>query len=196
MRRRMYTPNYARNDEAVAEEIRETFTDRPAEKRTNVSWRWPRTLQEVGQCVAVMYSSDKWKAGRGKNWAEDYKHVAEGEQWILVRPGFLVEDERPSQEIPVCGPKIELGPMPTAFAVLADVLGAQLRLYRQSDLRGTDGSAAASGDLYQTNVARAKLGGARFPDNDEPFLFIYTAAGVEMIIVGRELAIEKDGITG
>jgi hypothetical protein len=41
------------------------------------------------------------------------------------------------------------------------------------------------------------LGGARFPDNDEAFLFVYTKkGGVHMIITGKELEIEKDGITG
>lgn len=190
--KRIYTPN--RGDLDVATKIRETFVDRPAEKRQNVTWRWPRSMREVGKCEAVMYASDKWQKGRGRNWLEDYKHIAEGAQWVLVRPGFLV-DAHDHRELKLSGPDIDLYPMPSSFAVLANVLGVQMQFYMPDD--SAEGY-ALNGDagLYEVTVAHAKLGAGKFPDSGDTFLFIYTSAGVEMLIVGEQLEIEKDGIVG
>lgn len=191
--RRVYTPNLSRDlDQAIA--LRETFVDRKAEKKLPVGWRWPRVMREVGRCEAVMYASDKWQKGRGRNWLEDYKHIAEGAQWVLVRDGFL-RDASSGKALDVVGPTIELGSMPGSFAVLADVLGVQLQFYIPG---GDDGYELADDDrgLYEVTIGRAKLGAAKFPDNGETFLLIYTSAGVEMIIVGEELEVEKDGIVG
>jgi hypothetical protein len=191
--RRLYTPN--RQDLATASSIRETFVDRPPERRQNVPWRWPRVMREVGRCEAVMYASDKWQKGRGRNWLEDYKHIAEGAQWVLARPGFLV-DFKTGDELDLCGPEIELYPMPTSFAVLADVLGIQMQFYEDAD--NSDGYMLPNGDagLYEVTIARAKLGAGKFPDSGDTFLFLYTAAGVELLIVGEKLDVEKDGIVG
>lgn len=191
--RRLYTPN--RRDLDVATKIRETFYDRPAEKQQNVPWRWPKSMREVGKCEAVMYASDKWQKGRGRNWLEDYKHIAEGMQWVLVRSGFLIDDDT-RQPLEPPGPVIELSPMPSAYAVLADVLGVQVQLYEEAD--NADGYRLPDSDegLYEIAIRHAKLGSGQFPDSKEPFLFVYTSAGVEMLIVGEELNIEKDGIVG
>lgn len=193
--RRIYTPNRA-SDLEHAKKLRETFMDRKADRQQPVSWRWPRSMQEVGKCEAVMYASDKWQKGRGRNWLEDYKHIAEGMQWVLVRPGFLVDAES-NKPLPLTGPTVELYPMPKAFAVLADVLGVQMQFYEPSEGEG-DGYLLPNGDsgLYEVTVSRAKLGSAKFPDSGETFLFIYTSAGVELLIVGEQLEVEKDGIVG
>jgi hypothetical protein len=197
MRRRIYQPNRS-NDLEAAAAIRETFTDRPAERRQKVSWKWPKSMKEVGHCEAVMYASDKWQKGRGRNWLEDYKHIAEGLQYMLVRPGFLVDFNDPRRALDVVGPTVELDEMPDAFAVLAYPLGVQVRLYLPDDSAEGYYLPNNSGDqgLYEIVIKHAHLGGGRFPDTGERFLFIYTAAGVEMLIVGEKLDIEKDGIVG
>jgi hypothetical protein len=191
MRRRMYVPNEPARE--IARNLRETFVDRPVEQEIAVPWRWPRALREVGVCESVMYASDKWQKRRDE--IVDYKHVAEGPQWVLARPGFLVHYDRPDRKLPVAGPMIELGPMPDSFAVLADILGVQVRLYESTD----DGYALPSDStegFYEVTIARAKLGAARFPDTHQAFLIVYTSAGVDLLIVGEQLDIERDGIVG
>lgn len=193
--RRVYHPNRARDIEA-ATALRETFVDRRAERQQAVPWKWPRSLREVGKCEAVMYASDKWQKGRGRNWLEDYKHRAEGVQWVLVRDGFL-RDAETNRDLALSGPIIDLEPMPDSFAVLADVLGVQMQFYDSKGDPETD-YFLPKGDtnLYEIAIARAKLGAAKFPDTGQTFLMIYTSAGVEMIIVGEKLDVEKDGIVG
>jgi len=191
-----YTPNRS-DDLAVAQKIRETFVDRKAERRQEVPWKWPRSMREVGRCEAVMYSSDKWQKGRGRNWLEDYKHIAEGMQWVLVRPGFL-QDGKTRKALDVVGPEIDLHPMPSSFAVLADVLGVQMQFY-MPDGAGDEyylPNASEDTGLYEVAIGHAKLGAGQFPDTGETFLIVYTPAGVEMLIVGEKLAVEKDGIVG
>jgi hypothetical protein len=180
------------NSRDLARNLRETFVDRPVETERAVPWQWPRRLREIGTCQAVMYTSDKWKK-RGS--FEDYKHVAEGPQWVLARSGFLVHYDTPSHQLPVVGPMIDLGPLPDSFAVLADILGVQLQLYERG---GADGYRIPKGDdgLYQVDISRAKLGASRFPDSGDAFLIVYSSAGVDLIIVGKQLDIEKDGIVG
>jgi len=177
------------SNESVAVKIRETFTDRPATKRTAVHWQWPEELHEIGICEAVMYTSDKWKR---KGSFEDYKHVAEGKQWLHVQPGLLVEYDNPKKKLPVVGPYTELtGPMPLEFAELAPILGVQVQLYKAS---GRD--FVPSGEYRQVDLARAKLGGAEHPKTRERFLIIYTPSELLAVITGEELDILADGIVG
>lgn len=190
--RRMYEPNRSSRDHA--RNLRETFVDRPVSREQPVTWNWPKTMQEIGVCKAVMYASDKWQARRGDK--EDYKHVSEGPQWVLARPGFLVHYEDPSEPLSVVGPTIDLGPMPDSFAVLADILGVQLRLYQKIERNRYALPRAANDGYYQVNIARAKLGAGKFPDSGDTFLIVYSSAGVDLLIVGSQLSIEKDGITG
>ncbi len=192
--RRMYEPN--RSQREIARNLRETFVDRPATREQAVPWRWPTMMQEIGICKAVMYASDKWQARRGAK--EDYKHVSEAPQWVLCRPGFLVHYDDPDEKIDVCGPNITLGPMPDSFAVLADILGVQLRLYEPKG-RNRDQWALPRDTFngyYQVNISRAKLGAGKFPDTGDTFLIVYSSAGVDLLIVGSHLSVEKDGITG
>lgn len=174
--------------------MRETFYDKSARKEELVRWQWPARMREVGECVAVMYTSDKWRDGGDY---EDYKHVAEGPQTIYVTDGFLRDaDADPSgrKKLSVCGPLVSLnGPMPGAFAVLAPILGVQVRLYEEDD----DGELVLSDDgLRQVDIAGAKLGGARHPKTGEAFLLVYDSRRVLAIIVGDKLDVERDGIVG
>ena len=103
--------------------------------------------------------------------------------------------DSPRDQLPVVGPMIELGPMPDSFAVLADILGVQVQLYERG---GADGYQLPKSDdgLYQVDISRAKLGASRFPDTGDAFLIVYSSAGVDLLIVGKQLDIEKDGIVG
>jgi len=183
---------YTRNASELtqARNVRRTFMDREPEHKEQVPWEWPRTMQHIGQCEAVMYSSDKWKTN---GQAEDYKHVAEGKQQLLVTPGFVREYNRPRVELGVVGPKVNLNdPMPTHFAVLAKVLGFQARLFVGDD----DKQQLGDESLYQIDVAGATLGAAKHPETGETFLIIYTDSGAHCVITGAVLDIEKDGIVG
>lgn len=187
---RRYTLNAS--DLEHARNIRRTFTDaEPKGKQEQVGWEWPREMQHIGQCEAVMYSSDKWKP---TGQFEDYKHVAEGKQELLVTPGFVREYNQPSIELGVIGPIVELdNPMPSHFAVLAKVLGVQAQLFVGDDENPRLGGAGA---MYQIDIAGATLGAARHPETGQKFLVIYTSAGLHCIITGSVLDIEKDGIVG
>lgn len=168
-----------------AKKLRENFMDRPMERTHPVEWQWPDVLQEVGLVHAVMYTSDKWKK---KGAFEDYKHRREGEQYLLVQPGFLV-DYHTSDELKVSGPDVELnGPMPDTFAVLAPILGVQVELY------GRDGR--PSEEYHQVQIARATLGAAVHPSTGETFLLVYSPSALHAIIVGDKLDVTSDGIVG
>lgn len=193
---RRYVVN--RSSRGEAERLRETFVDRPVERSEKVRWHWPGVMREVGQCVAVMYSSDKWQKRRNNNI--DYKHVSEGPQRISVVRGFLRDFESdPSgrRALRMVGPEVKVnGPMPDSFAVLAPLLGFQIRLYEGDDLNpqlpeGDDG-------LYQvdTDPRRVMLGAAKHPQTSETFLIVYDSAKVLAIITGDILNVEKDGIVG
>ena len=192
---RRYVVNRSESQaEAAARKMRETFVDEPVEKVQTVKWNWPRRMREVGECVATMYTSDKWQ---DKGDYADYKHVSEGPQMIYVADGFLRDaDADPSgrKKLRVLGPMVDLNtPMPNAFAVLAPILGVQIRLYEEDE----DGELVLTDDgLRQVDIDSAKLGGARHPKTDEAFLIVYDSRRVLAIIVGDKLDVERDGIVG
>lgn len=174
---RRFTKN--RDELERAHEMRETFVDRPPSKETQVPWEWPETMVYVGDCEGIMYVSDKWKKRRGDT--EDYKHIAEADQYVLVPEGFL-HDYHTGEPLDMEGEPMVLAPdMPQAFAELADIYGVQIRFLE--------------GEIHEVQIAKAKLGGAYHKDFG-PFVFVYNDDGVHIIICGEELAIEKDGITG
>ncbi len=192
---RRFVPN--RDSRADAISIREKFIDAPCRREETMRWRWPTSMQAVGEWRAgegaVMYASNKWQ--RNPRTVIDYKHLAEGPQRLLVVPGFLRDYHQPGSKIQVHGPLVELdGPMPEAFAVLAPILGIQASLYDE----GTDDHPRASGDsLYQINIANATLGAAKHPGTGQVFLFVYTEKeGPLCVITGEVLGVEKDGIVG
>lgn len=167
---------------SAAARIREAFQAAKPSKVTAVHWQWPKAMQEVGECVAIMYASNKWQ--KNANLYIDYKHNREGPQRLHVRKGFLRQYGTPDKKLPVDGDWVDLNrPMPDAFAVLAPILGLQARLYHDNT-------------IYQINIAGAKLGAAVHPETEETFLFVYTADAVHCLITGDELGVEKDGIVG
>lgn len=187
---RILRPNRAAREDAI--KIREAFQDEEWSRETPMRWDWPRSMVEVGSCEAVMYTSNKWQ----KNPRDliDYKHLAEAPQWLLCEPGFIREYRNPNRKLKVVGPRVELRHMPDSFAVLAKLLGVQTQLYEGSS-RDYYLPRDRDENLYQINIAGAKLGGAVHP-NGQKFLLIYTAAGVHAIVTGDHLDIKKDGIVG
>ena len=177
-----------------AKSMRETFQAASSTRERSFDWNWPAEMREVGRCVAIMYTSDKWQSDGS---FEDYKHVAEAPQEALVVPGFLVDYHDSSKGWTTYGPTVELDEeMPKHFAILTELLGIQLRLYSGMKRNG-EGKLPRSGGNVEVRIAKAMLGGARMPDSHEPFLFVYTAsAGVHCMIFGKELDVEKDGIVG
>lgn len=173
-----------------ARDIRETFQDSPSKRIAELAWTFPEELQYVGQCEAVMYVSNKWQ--KNPRDLQDYKHVAEGPQSLFVVPGFI---RGYGASIEVCGPMIDVGGhTPDSLALLADVLGIQVRLLT----RKGRGYQLPTGDtnLVQLDINGCKLGGAEHPKTGERFLVVYDASAVYCVITGEELDIEKDGITG
>lgn len=173
--------------EQQARKMRETFMARPAKSSHTFNWGWPPSMRHVGKCLAVMYTSDKWK---DKGEFEDYKHIAEAPQDLLLVDGFGFKNGKAS--IGLHGDPVELiEPMPSHIAMLAPLLGLQAQLFDKSKRLGKGGDR-----LLELDIARATLGGARHPKTDEPFLLIYQAGGLIAIITGKELDVEKDGIVG
>jgi hypothetical protein len=186
--RRSYIRNFEEETER-AREIRETFTDRPATKVSLLKWKWPSTMIEAGHCLAVMYSSDKWQP---KGEYQDYKHVAEDEQLVFVRGGFLVDDD--GAALNLVGPEVDVdGPLPESIAVLAPIIGIQLRLY-ESD--GVHHYLPNGRNAYQINLSKAMLGAAVHPVTGEKFLIVYSPTEVLAIITGKSLDVLHDGIVG
>lgn len=175
--------------EEEAKEIFEKFHDKPSKRKVKFDFSWPSVVQEIGEAKAQMYRSNKWKMNPKDT--EDYKHIAESYQRCYVIPGFL-KDYSTGRKIPVYGPELEVqGPMPKHFTILAPLIGIQVRLY------GKSGKPSKSDELYEVVVPNGILAGARHPDTDEVFLFVYTKAhGIGMLITGEKLDIEKDGIVG
>ncbi|HXI98134.1 MAG TPA: hypothetical protein VNG73_04270, partial [Gemmatimonadaceae bacterium] len=121
--RRMVENRSGRRDFATAKELREKFVDRPSKKVIDLEWKWPRSMDEVGVCTAVMYSSDKWE--KTKKFT-DYKHIIETpaeKHKLLISKDFDLGDVDTFVES--CG----LDKMPDTVAELANILGLQYRLY-------------------------------------------------------------------
>lgn len=159
-----------------AKKLREVFTDRPMTKATDLGWSWPRSMEEVGVCTAIMYKSDKWKK---KGDFEDYKHIHESRaesHKLLVSKKFDLGLETFVEPY-------ALNNMPDSIAVLAEILGLQFRLY------DSDGNLGEQD--YQVNIVRASLGAARHP-NGETLLLVFTKSALCCLITG--FAVEKDGI--
>lgn len=171
---------------AEARRMRETFVDRDAQRVIPFEWTWPAYMEEVGRGLSVAYTSDKWKQ-IGDN--EDYKHIAEAPQAVVMRPGCLVHYHSTRKKIRVCTERFELPtPMPEYIAELAPLLNLQLELY--------DCDGEPKRRMMQVEFRYGMLGGAKLK-HGEPFLCIYTkAGGPEALIFGRALDVLKDGIVG
>jgi hypothetical protein len=188
------------DSEHLAKNMRETFTDKKSTKRTKFPFTWPDTWQNVGDSLAIAYSSDKW-ADEGD--LTPYKHLAESPNRAFCVPGFLRDMDNPKKEWPTIGPHVSFEdvPMPKHFAVLALFEEVNLKLHT----KGTDEEPRfGRGDegVVKVTVGHATLGGGmiRWSEEssrgDQPFLFVYTKSGPLMLIVGEELDVLADGIVG
>lgn len=199
-RRRVYEA------EDLATGMVQTFKDRTWENRYEMNFGWPRSLQNVGDSLAVAYASDKWKPknANGLREQELYKHLAESRNRAFVRNGLLKDFYKPNKNWPVRGPEITFSdcPMPQHFAILGLLEEVDLQLYAagprdKPQIVGDDG-------IVKVTVRHGMLGASKMlwsvddpGEEDEPFIFVYTkSVGVLMIIVGDELDIKKDGIVG
>jgi hypothetical protein len=202
--------------EELAVGMTEKFHDRPWEHRDELPFTWPQYMQNVGDSLAVAYASDKWKKKNGgRRERELYKHLAESRNQALVKPGLLVDYYRPNKSWDVCGPVVTLQPcpMPRHFAILGLCEEVDLQLYSAGSAKkpkfGPDDEVGivkvtirhgiVGGGIMQFskggNQGKCKL--AMGGKKDQPFLFVYTETqGIQMIVVGDELDVEKDGIAG
>lgn len=188
---------------AEARRMREVFVDRPVEQEVAYRMSWPSSMQNVGDSIAVAYHSDKWKPKNrsGKRSLEAYKHLAESRNRCLAVPGVLV-DYHTGRPIQVFGPQVSLAgsvTMPRTFAMLG--LFEELALVLHVGQRGSEGLFGEHEDdgVVHVAVRHAYLGGGvmRQKSGKEPFLFVFTKShGVMFLVVGDELAIERDGIVG
>jgi hypothetical protein len=178
-----------------AEKLFKTFHARNPAREVKVKWTWPRRMREAGVAQAEMYESNKWKLDLKE--FEDYKHVADGPRLTYVRPNWLREFANPNKRIPIVGEEVTFkSPMPKHFAILGPLIAVQLRLF-EKDESGKIVLPKGKEEAWEVRLAHGMLGGARHPETEEPFLFVYTrSSGIGMIITGDELEISKDGIAG
>lgn len=178
-----------------AASIYETFMARPHQRELAFNWSWPKRMQEVGVGQAEMYRSNKWQSNL--DVFEEYKHVAEGPRLTYVVPGTLREWGDSNIRLKLHGRYCQpVSPMPKHFAILAPILGVQLRLWVPS---GGGKLYIPNGDegLYEVRYQHAYMGGAKHPKTDEPFVFVFThSAGILMLMTGDELEIGADGLAG
>lgn len=176
-----------------ARALRKAFTQREAEKRPYaMGHTWPREMMLVGTCLSTAYSSDKWNT---KGEFVEYKHVSESRQNMFFSRAMW-QSGREFQ-----GPRGDFGyVMPEAVAELALFEFMQARLY--VGVRGDEGIFGRGSDGIRTvRVDDVALYGGYAKDprdgSDEPFLAVASRKeGVLIVVVGEELDIEKDGITG
>lgn len=195
-RRRIYEAN------EVAEIYVEKFHARPVREQVKLDCEWPRQLQHVGDSLAVAYASDKWKK---KGDYELYKHLAESPNSAYVAPGLL-RDWDSESPIRTIGPMIsfERCPMPDHFAILGYFEEANFRLHTKGTNKKPKFGAEDDDGCVAVAIGDAMLGASKMlwsctknGAEDEPFLFVYTKKdGPLIIITGRELDVEKDGIVG
>lgn len=166
-----------------AVKIREDFYDKPHSRQQRVSWNWPTKMLEVGDCQAILYTSNKWqKDGR----MIDYKHIKEGRQKLLLHPNSVLTGDAKK----MYGPTISLDDeFPDSFAVLAKSMGIQAQLY-------TDASCKKLGPFVDLKFSQCKIGAGKFTSDGATFVFVYDSKGVIAVVIGDKLDVIKDGIVG
>lgn len=189
-RRRIIENPRAFSGREEAERLRTTFQNEEPDREEDFAWSWPHELRCIGEGYAVMYRSNKWK--KNKNEFENYKHVCESrDPWKLYTvPGFTASGVSLTGHTRAVSPK----EMPANFAVLANCLGVQCRLFEKHGQRlvmpeGDEG-------IYEIQIPRSKLGSGR-TRSGHLFLCVYVESeGPKLFIFGTELDVEKDGIVG
>ncbi len=182
----------------LAADLRHTFQGRRPTKVVELPFSWPSVLQNVGDSLAVAYESDKW---RDDGRLTAYKHLAESRNRALVVPGLVHRWDEPAVSWPVIGPRVSLAgvPMPKHFAMLGLFEEADLRLYVAGDERAPRFGGRRDDGCVKLTVKHGLVGASaiRWPQRDQLFIFVYTEQdGVLMIVVGKQLGVERDGIVG
>lgn len=189
--------------EELAVNMQETFVSRKVTKRTEFPWKWTQRMQQVGESLAVAYSSNKWQATLD-DWVL-YKHLAESRNHCFAAPGIMHDLNRPGRSWPVNGPTVDFGdvPMPNAFGELCEFERLDLQLYTRRDRNGGWNVGSADEGVVEVSVPRAYLGGSMIrwsevgAGKDQPFLVVYTKTGGPMfLIVGEKLEVRTEGIVG
>jgi hypothetical protein len=157
---------------------RETFHDSRVRKHVPLKARWPSQVIDIGQGYGVLYRSDKWKT------VDNYKHLRESNWRILVNPAFKMtwedgDDLRDNPDLTETY-KIE-GDMPKHVAYLGKCLGVQGILN--------------DGRIVHIEIPNAHWAAARVPGDSQVALIAYSNA-IDVVVVGEDLGIEKDGIIG
>lgn len=206
----VYTRSRVRVVESLddALDMRRTFTKKEPRELRVQPYTWPGSMQHVGDSLAVAYASDKWKDDGD---FELYKHLAESRNWALFGPDLSLSPLGSRSRMPVYGPMVSFAelPMPKHIAFLGYFEEVSLVLHGPDYHKNARGEADEDDGIYRMTIAHALLGGAKMQrravgsrKKDEPFLFVYTEprgkdpGGVHMIIVGKELDVEADGIVG
>jgi hypothetical protein len=186
----------------LAMNMRETFQAAPVQEEIEFPFDWPEVMQNVGDSLAVAYSSDKW---RESGDMEMYKHLAESRNKVLCVPGLIHDYYEPGETMEVIGPYVSYAdvPMPDSFAILALFEEIDLKLYVSGTDKAPKFGKGRNAGVMKVTVKHGMLGGSKIcwskvsRRKDQPFLFVYTEdEGVLMIVVGDELDIERDGIVG
>jgi len=193
--------------EDLARGMVKTFNDRDVEYVEKYRWKWPRVLQNVGDSLAVAYGSDKWqrKNDKGARPGELYKHLAESRNRAFVKPGLLHDYYKRNKKWKVIGPKVYFDevPMPDSFAILGLFEEINLKLYTGGDDDDPKFGRGRDDGIVKSTVRHGYLGASKFRwsevgcGKDEPFIFVFTKSeGPLMLVTGKTLDIEKDGIVG
>jgi hypothetical protein len=200
---------------ASARRMRETFTKKPVREEVELPFTWPARLQRIGLSYGVAYNSDKWHKDGDFTL---YKHLTErpdpeqSPHHVLAVPGSLVDYET-KKPLATIGRTYDMSdvPMPKHFTVLALFEEINIRLYTRGDDDRPLLPNSKTDGFVSVWYAHAKLGGGEIlwskidPSyHDQPFLCIYAKDGkgqyakdaLQMIVVGHDLDVEKDGIVG
>lgn len=159
------------NTEDTAARVRETFHDSKAKKRVAFPFGWPTKLTYVGDGWGIIYWSDKWKT------EDTYKHKREGDWDVYLAPSLLDLDGL------VKGSSYQIkGTMPKHVAYIGKFVGIQFK-----DLKGKS---------RHLELEKAHWAAAKIPSTGETVLLAYDKQGVQILVIGDTLDIEKDGIVG
>ena len=160
------------NTEETAARVRETFHDSKARKRVALPFCWPKRLTFIGAGEGVIYWSDKWRT------TDTYKHKREGKRWdVYVADALDIDgDYRKGQAFAISGV------MPKHVAYIGKFVGLQFE--------------TLGGDPVHLELSKAHWAAAEIPSTGETVLLAYDDEGLQILVTGDEIAIEKDGIVG
>lgn len=157
--------------EETATRVRETFHDSRARKRVPLPFGWPTTFTHVGKGWGVIYWSDKW------NTTDTYKHKREGKWDVYFASTLDVDGAYPT------GADFKVaGVMPKHVAYIGKFVGLQL--------------VTLNGKSAHLELKKAHWAAAEIPSTGETVLIAYDKEGVQILIAGKSIDIEKDGIVG